>query len=307
MAHTIRNYESPYTADSYWTHLESGETTRALFLKITPSAIWSTLPTLGFTSLDYDVTLANHDDLVFFSSAGLNPSNTEIEGSRPANFELSAVFENEYFGEVELLEGKWNNAEIELWEMNYMALGMGELVLTTGFLSNITDYQDFFKAEIEGFSAKMQGNFGKLTSRLCRHNELGDAGCKKVLTGTIGGLTLKKTLTVHSVPSSNEIWFTRLEAVPDDFYNNGKCEGLTGLNDGIAREIRTVTGVGGSYVKVFLKRPFPLTVSAGNTFELTVGCDRTLDRCRFLENVINRDAEDFIPQIEKAARVPPVE
>lgn len=303
----MRNHSAPYDATSYWTHLASGETTRALFLKLTPSSIWSSLPTLGFTSHTENVTLAAHGGLVFVSSEGLNPSNTEIEGSKPANFELSSVFESANLTEADLLAGKWNNASIELFEMNYVTPAMGELVLLSGFLTNITNRQDTFTAEIEGFSAKMQSNYGVLTSRLCRVVEFGDAQCGRSLAGTIGGLTIVKTLTVFSVPSRSEIWLTRLEAVPDDFYDNGKIECLTGLNDGISREIRTVTGVGGSYVKVFLRRPFPLTVAVNDTFSLTAGCNRTLEKCIYWGNSLNRRAEDYLPGVEKAAAVPPVE
>lgn len=305
MPHVTRNYDSPYDVDSFWDWYESAEElTTAIFVKITPNAIWSTLPTLGFTSLDTDVVLANHSDLNFISSVGLQISAIEMEAGKPANLEIPGAFEGQ-FQEQDVLTGKWNNATVEIFTMNYEALGMGEWVNHTGIITKIKILSPhLFRAEIEGLSSKMQTNFGSFTTKTCR-NTLGDAGCKKSLSGTIGGFNLTKTLTVHSVPSRKEIWFTRIEDVPDEFYENGTIEGVSATNDGIVREIRAGAGFGTSYVKVYLKRPFPLTVSASETFKLKVGCNLTLERCQYFSNVINRAAEDFLPTIENAAKVIP--
>lgn len=306
MPHTIRNYQSPYTAESFWTYVANGEMTLALFVKITPNTIWSSLPTLGFTSLDYNVTLANHDDLEFVSSAGLNISTIEQEAGRPANLEITGVFENQ-FTEVDVLAGKWNNAQYEAFVMNYNALGMGEWVVLSGIITKVKILSpNIFKADVEGLSSRLATNFGTITSKTCR-TDFGSTLCKKNLAGTKDTFNITKTLTVHSVPSRKEIWFTRIDNVPNDWYDNGKITGVSGNNADIAREIRNADGVGGSYVKVYLKRAFPLTVTVGDTFSLVAGCDNSLERCRYWENVVNFRGEPFIPGVENASRLPPVE
>lgn len=304
--HEIRNYQSPYTAESYWEYLAGERLTLALFMKITPSTEWAGLPTLGYTSLDNPITLPQHD-LTFYPTAGLLPSAIESEASKPSNLELGTVFDLD-ITERDVLAGKWNGAKVELWRMNYEAVGMGEEILFSGLLSTITNQQDNFQAELVGLSSRMDGNFGELTSKVCRHvgtftNFPGSCGYS---ASSSGGFQNQRTLTVATVTDRTHIELTRSgDNVPDTFYTNGRMECLTGENEGISREIQMATGVGTATVDVVLKRPFPLTVDAGDTFELTVGCNGTLERCIYFGNAINRAAEDWIPSIEVASKVPP--
>lgn len=305
--HTIRNQQGSYIGDdeAFWTHLEGEETTLALFCKLTPSDIWASLPTLGFTSHTADVDLTATHGISFVSSAGLIPSASEIEGGKPSNVEMMSVFDDDNLSEADLLAGKWNNARYELWLMNWADTDMGEFVVASGIISDVKNYQQWFKAEVRGLSALLESNFGVLTSRSCRVNEFADDFCKKDPTGTVGGLHITKTLTVSSVTDTRHIVLTRVEAVPDDFYTNGKITGLTGNNEDISREILSASGFGTGYVNVTLRRPFPLVVAAGDTFSLVAGCNRTLDRCRYFENVVNFRGEPFIPSMENVLKQNP--
>lgn len=303
--HSIRNIQSPYSTDeAFWDHYEGEERTLALFLKLTPAPVWTNLPALGFTSFSEDVYLPAHS-LTFKSSAGLNPSTAESEEGKPSNVEMSSVFD-ESLTEEDLLAGKWNNATFELWIMNWNDLKMGEFVVQTGIITEVKDKQQTFVAEVAGVSSAMETNFGDLTSRTCRaiqpqNGGFGGFRCKKDLDDeTSDGFQIKNTLTVSSVVSRTEIHFTRDENVPDTFYTNGTIKGLEGLNEDLRREIRVATGVGTGTVNVFLKRAFPFEIVAGQEFELIAGCDGTLERCHYFENVINADAEFFIPTAEQA-------
>lgn len=305
MPHEVRNYSGASDADTYWEYLEGDELTLALFLKITPSADFANVDPLGFTSLDSSVTLAAHS-LTFFPTAGLHPSTTESESGKPSNFELRGIFESVGVTEADLLAGKWNGAEIELWRMNYADLTMGEEVLFRGVISHFTDHQDYFKAEIVGLANRMSTNFGGMTSRICRRVRTftdfpGECGYQDPTTH---GFDSQRQVIADTIISRLAIDFDGYESVPADFYTNGKAECLTGENEGIAREIQSGV-VSGGLLHVVLKRAFPLTVTAGDDFELTVGCNGTLERCMYLDNVIERHAEDYIPGIEKAAKVPP--
>jgi len=306
MPHTVRNYSGPSDADSYWEYLAGEDAlTLALFLKITPSTDFSGMPTLGFTSFDEPVTLSAHS-MTFYPTAGLFPSAVETEASKPANFELTGVFEATGVTEADLLAGKWTGAGIELWRMNYSDLTMGEEVLFRGKISHFTNKQDGFKAEITGYTDRMDTNFGEMTSRVCRRVRTftlfpGECGYD---ASTSGGFNNQRTLTANTITSRTLIKFTGQESVPSDFYTNGRAECLTGDNEGIAREIKSAEVVSGK-LEATLKRAFPLAVAPGDTFKFTVGCNGTLERCIYFDNVINRSAEDFIPGVDTASRVPP--
>ena len=304
--HEIRNYQSPYTADSYWEYLSGEELSLAIFMKVEPSGDWAnTLVAHGFTSLDRPVYLAEHD-LTFYPSAGLMPSAIEGETGKASNLEVTSVFTFNDITEADVLAGKWNGAKIELWRMNYDVPEMGEEVMFTGILSTITNQQDLFTAELVGTSARLEGNFGENTSRICRKvgtftQMPGECGYDDE---TSGGFQNQRVLTVEAVSSRTEIVLERsTDDVPNTFYVNGRMECVTGANEGISREIQSNSGVGTDIITVSLKRPFPLEVESGDTFELTVGCNGTLERCKYFGNVVNRGAEDFIPGWDNATRL----
>jgi uncharacterized phage protein (TIGR02218 family) len=303
----VRNFSSPYNSSSLLNHLDSSETNLTLFGKITPPAFWGgSANAVGFTANTRDIYLSNH--LITFQSApGILPSVIESStGSENSNLENTIFFDHAGITEIDLEAGKWDYAACELWLMNWKVLAMGELVIFSGNFGEMHNLQTFFKVQAEGKHSALQNSFGEITSRLCRVKEFRDAQCGHTATTTTDGFSVSKTLTVSSVTNKYNLKFTRSsENVPDDFYTNGKITALSGANAGLSREISVGTGVGTGFVNIALKRAFPFPISASQTFTLVAGCDRTLDRCVYFDRVASRRAEDWIPGLENAYRVPP--
>ncbi len=95
------------------------------------------------------------------------------------------------------------------------------------------------------------------------------------------------------------------------FFTYGRVTFLTGRNKGIAREVKTfsvtssdgVTFTGPGAFEVF--DAFPFDIEAGDTYEASAGCDKSLTLCRDkLDNVNNRRAEDFIPGMDSMLLYP---
>ncbi len=304
---TVRNFSLPYGANSLLNHLDSTETNLTMFGKITPSAHWGgSANAVGFTANTRDIYLAIHG-ITFQSAPGILPSVIESStGSESSNLENTIFFDHAGITEEGLEAGKWDYAACELWLMNWKALAMGELVIFSGNFGEMHNLQTFFKVQAEGKHSALQNSFGEITSRLCRVKEFRDAQCGHTAAITTDGFSVSNTLTVSSVTDKYNLKFTRSsENIPDDFYTNGKITALSGANSGLSREISVGTGAGTAFVNIALKRAFPFPISAAQTFTLVAGCDRTLDRCKYFENAVNRRAEDFIPGLENAYRVPP--
>lgn len=86
--------------------------------------------------------------------------------------------------------------------------------------------------------------------------------------------------TVPGQPDSS--WFTY-----------GLLKMTSGPNAGVSREIAHYYG-GSSSAHLFL--PFPFPVTAGETFEAVVGCDRLAKTCEIkFQNIINFRGEPFVP------------
>jgi uncharacterized phage protein (TIGR02218 family) len=85
---------------------------------------------------------------------------------------------------------------------------------------------------------------------------------------------------------------SRTEA--DDFFGGGKITFTSGLNAGIAREIKSYTLATGQIV---LQRPMPYDVAVSDTYEMTAGCRfRGQADCRQkFDNMENHRAEELVP------------
>lgn len=303
--HIARNFIAPNDENTIFVHLSGKETSVALFVQLT--ANYPNIAPLGFTSGTRDAILPFHGNTVFKSAPALNQTVAEIEAGLSApNFEMTAVFDDNNLRETDLLAGRWDYARIEMWLMNYKDYGQGEFVIHSGILGEISSLGDTFRAEAVGKLSLTQNTVGIVTSRLCRVREFGDAECKFPLTGTTqDGFAVTDTRPVSSVTNRANFRLTRGQTTPDGFYNNGKITANSGINAGISREIRTCDSNGGSELIANLKRPFPFNISPGDSFTIIAGCDRTHEKCLYYQNALNRRAEDFIPGIENAMRVPP--
>lgn len=303
--HEIRNFTSPYNEDSLHEHLAGSSTTVCLFGKITSVPYWGS-ETIGFTNNTRDVELGAHPDIVFRSAPGLTPSVVEmILGTESSNLENVLQFEAEGITESDIEAGKWNYAKIELWLMNWQALEMGEFVIAKHIFGEIRNLQTFFKVETEGLNSLLQKQFGNVAQRVCRIAHVGTETCQLDLDGeTSDGFSITKTLEIDSIIDEYHIVLIRDENVPDDFYTNGKMTALAGTNAGLSRETKVGTGEDTDYIQVILKRPFPFPLTEGQTVSMLIGDDKSLERCRYLEQVINRKAFDWIASVEKLNQFP---
>lgn len=301
--HQVRNVEPPFDSESFWTHYGGRGTTVCLFGKITAPSYWGG-ESIGFTSGTRNVYLAAHD-LTFYASPGINPTVVEmVAGTESASVESILQFSSNAITEEDLEAGKWNYAKLELWLMNYEAFGMGEFVVYSGYLGDVTNAQTYFKAEAVGGHSLLKKKYGNVTARICRL-KTGVGQCQLDLNGiTSDGFLITNTLNTASVTDKYNLVLDRDEDVPDDFYNHGLITALSGANAGLSREVKQGTGFGTPSVNVTLRRTFPFPITPGQDFAMRIGDDKTLQRCIYLEQVINRSAEDYVPTIEDANRFP---
>jgi uncharacterized phage protein (TIGR02218 family) len=122
--------------------------------------------------------------------------------------------------------------------------------------------------------------------------------------GQIGYQVVRTVLSVEGPPFASTLdCHQRIVFSSDNngagFYSYGMVTFLTGLNAGIAREIKNNPKPIGGQADLRLQEAFPFTVAAGDTARLEAGCDRTLGVCnsRF-SNVINYRGENLIPGID---------
>lgn len=309
--HIPRFIQAGYIAADFWTQWDSDQPRMTLMVKVTPRPQFGgASAALGFTGNTRNMTLPGHSGITFKSTPAITPTLVESALDDASVMEFTGLYNADSFIHTEVLAGKWDFAEIEIFSVCWDNVNLGEFLHLRGNTGEFKDYQTYFTTEIRSFIGRLSNDVNKVTSRQCRVKEFRDAECKHAAaTVTIATIAynISHTLTVASVASPYQITFTKLAGaandVPDDFFVNGKITALGATANGsLAREMKLSDTVAGTIV-VTLKRRFPFTVTAGHQFTLIAGCDRTIEDCMKFVNIINRRAEDFVPGIESVNRV----
>ena len=92
--------------------------------------------------------------------------------------------------DVDLRSGRWDDAALEISQLNYTDLTQGALLLRKGTLGQIQQGRRQFQAELRGLSQTLTQKRGRVVMPSC-DADLGDARCKVDLTtfprGTVTG------------------------------------------------------------------------------------------------------------------------
>lgn len=184
----------------------------------------------------------------------------------------------------DLINGLWDYSEVKIFLVNWTSPDSGQIKLRHGFLGEITtDDSGEFQAELRGLAQLLGNNVGELYTPECRA-DLGDARCKVDLT----------PLTGHGVcgaGSSKTAFVATGLSQPASYYDGGTMQMTTGVNVGVRREVLTWDG---TTLTLFL--PLPQSVTVGDAFTVTPGCDKQLKTCidKF-NNVLNYRGEPTVP------------
>jgi uncharacterized phage protein (TIGR02218 family) len=293
---TPRNVQSPYTTADLMAHIAGPANPRTLCCcwKLTP--VNSNVSPLGFTNNTRDLTLPGHG-ITFVSRRGLMPTTGEqSEGLATPNIETDAIFESSGISSQSVDAGVWDFAMVEVFLVNYKAVGMGELLWTYGRIGQITSEGKRFRAEALGLNGATSQQVVELTTPTCRARDLGDYRCQL----DVAPFTF--TTAISGTPPNNRTLTLAMTPQADGYFDNGKITFTSGQNIGVSMEVKTyVSNV------ITLKLPAPFTMAAGNTLTIIAGCDRLAATCETkFNNKINFQGEDTVPGIEALNRVPSV-
>jgi uncharacterized phage protein (TIGR02218 family) len=153
-------------------HLQQSTTTLTLCWKLTPRP---PAQVLGFTEHHEHLII---DGLEYKANSSFAPSAIRSTNDLAVdNFDINFLLNTDGITEQDLLAGKYDNAAIELFLVNYAELTMGQVLLATGTIGEITIANGIAKAEVRGLTQALQQNVLEITSPTCRA-ELGDDRCK---------------------------------------------------------------------------------------------------------------------------------
>lgn len=261
---------------------------------------------LGFTSHVEDLSISG---VTYEAASGYTPTNVETSADLSVdNLEVQGFLDSPSITDEDLLAGRWDHAQIEIFEVNYENTSQGTNTLRVGWLGEVSLGRSNFKAELRGLAQRYQQVIIEVTTPSCRAT-LGDERCTVDLTdytttGEVTGVTSNREFDTDLTSSTVRLTPSSTGAPDQDYF--GKIEWLTGLNAGLEMEVKnygTGSPIDGS---LSLQLAMPYEVQVGDTFSAVARCNKDIllhCKARF-GNVLNFRGEPYKPTPTQILRGP---
>jgi uncharacterized phage protein (TIGR02218 family) len=264
-------------------HLDEGTTTLAWCWRITRGDG----VTLGFT--DHDRTLA-------FGGTDFEPKSgfTASEIRSSADLAVDAqdaegVLSSDRIAETDILDGRWDNAAVELWRVNWTDPSQ-RVLMRRGAIGQIRRGRLAFVAEVRSLAHVLGQTVGSSFQATC-DAALGDGRCGVDLdeaayrgSGTVLELLRDRAFIAAGLGGFASGWFAL-----------GTLAWTGGANAGRRAEVAWHIREAGTMTVTLLEAPVR-PIAPGDAFVIRAGCDKRLETCRDkFSNVVNFRGFPHIP------------
>ncbi|WP_342270600.1 DUF2163 domain-containing protein [Rickettsia endosymbiont of Orchestes rusci] len=245
-----------------------------------------------FTFTDHDQALFI-DDIKYDSIAGFTPTNVESNSNMAVdNLDLAGQFHDNKITEIDLLAGKYDFAEVEIFLVNYLLPESGKIIQKRGVLGEVTLNKNLFHAEVRGLTQFLSQTMCETYLPHCRTN-LGDQRCKFNLDqenftvqAVVTEVIDQQTFIASSLTQANN-WFTY-----------GYISWQTGKNIGLQMEVKNFINT-----RITLVLPMPFVINIGDEFTIVAGCDKSSKTCiEKFNNIINFRGEPDLPGMDRLTK-----
>ena len=269
-------------------HLDSGTTTLSWCWKITRSdgAVF------GFTDHDLALTFSG---AAFEPESGFVPS--EIRAAQDFSVDAQDVegaLSSDRITETDILDGRWDNAEVEVWRVNWATTDQ-RVLMRRGNLGDIRRGRTSFVAEVRSLAHWLNQTVGRTYQFSC-DADLGDARCGVDLASPLWSTAG----TVATLSGSRSFSASALSSFATDTFTLGVVNWSTGANAGRKAEIASFAN---SAITLFEAPVRPIAV--GDAFLAKAGCDKQFATCSAkFGNGVNFRRFPHMPGEEAVLRYP---
>jgi uncharacterized phage protein (TIGR02218 family) len=247
-------------------HLDEGTTTLAWCWRIARADGVS----FGFT--DHDRTLTFHGT-DFEPESGLTASEVRAGSDLSVDAQdAEGVLTSDRITETDILDGRWDNAEVEVWRVNWQATSQ-RVLMRRGAIGQIRRGRLAFVAEVRSLAHVLGQTVGRTFQATC-DAALGDGRCGIDLdtsafggTGAVIDLLRDRTFTASGLNGFTAGWFTF-----------GTVEWTSGANAGRRTEVLGHDIADGIAILTLLEAPVRAIVG-GDGFIIRAGCDKRIETC----------------------------
>ena len=270
-------------SQSLQAHLDSGTTTLAWCWRLTRNDG----EVFGFTDHDRALTF---DGTTFESESGFTAS--EIRSGSDLSVdaqEAEGVLTSDTITETDILDGRWDNATVEIWRVNW-ADTTSRALLRRGAIGQLRRGRLHFVAEMRSLAHVLGQTIGRTFQASC-DAELGDARCGVDLND----LAFKATGTVVTLSGDRGFAVSGLSGFANGWFTLGTLHWLTGANTGRKAEVLGHAITGANVTITLLEEPVR-PIEVGNTFDIFAGCDKRFETCQAkFANAVNFRGFPHIP------------
>ena len=264
-------------------HLDDGTTTLAWCWKITRADGAS----FGFTDHDRPLAFGGMD---FEPESGLSAS--EIRSGSDLSVDsqdTEGALTSDRITETDILDGRWDNALVEVWRVNWSAPSQ-RVLIRRGAIGELRRGRMSFVAEVRSMAHVLGQTVGRVYQGTC-DAALGDARCGVGLndhvyrgTGAVLDPIRDQAFTASGISGFANGWFAF-----------GVLEWASGGNSGRRDEIMLHEVASGIVTITMLEAPVR-SVAGGDAFTIWAGCDKRAETCAAkFANILNFRGFPHIP------------
>jgi uncharacterized phage protein (TIGR02218 family) len=264
-------------------HLDTGATSLCWCWKI----VRSDGVAQGFT--DHDVAVV-FDGLTYEAASGFTASEVQSTlGLAIDNLTVMGALSTDTLNEHDLAAGLYDNAQIEIWRVNWQAADQ-RVLMRKGNLGQVTRGKTAFQAEMRGLAHRLNQSVGHAYGYGC-DADLGDTRC----TIDLGNPLFAGSGTVVRVTDARRFAVSGLETFADMWFGGGKLTWTTGANAARAMEVKR-HGLTATQIAIELWQAMSEDIVVGDTFTVTAGCDKQFTTCKAkFANAVNFRGFPYMP------------
>ena len=247
-------------------HLDEGTTTLAWCWRITRADGVA----FGFTDHDRTLSLIGTE---FEPESGLTASEVRSGSDLSVDAQdAEGVLTSDRITETDILDGRWDNAEVEVWRVNWADASQRAL-MRRGAIGQIRRGRLAFVAEVRSLAHVLGQTVGRTFQAGC-DAALGDARCKVNLEAAAfrGAGAVTHTLRDRAFTASG------LSAFAAGWFAHGTVEWTSGANAGRRAEVLAHDLVDGLAILTLLEAPVR-AIAEGDSFIARAGCDKRVATC----------------------------
>lgn len=238
---------------------------------------------LRLTNYNEDINIKDYKYIAesIFTYKSIEKSSELLAGKN----EICGIICDKYFKRQDIINGKLNDAYIEIFLINTNHLDNGKLILNQGYVSNIKIIDNKFIANISSLKNKFNNKITNSFSQNCRA-KFCDKDC------SLYEENYKFYGKISKVLSNNTLFDA--ERNEENFYFNfGEITFISGNNTGLCFQVKNFKNG-----EIELNLPSIYKLAVGDTYAIIAGCDKNFSSCvTKFNNALNFRGEPYISKI----------